>query len=273
MSRYSCNILVFIAILAIFSSCKTSRKDIREGNKLYKEFKYKESLKPYGSALSKDSKSIIALFNLSASLYKNYQYDSAVHILQRLIENPLEEQSNKPIILYNLGTTQLSWALANKKRTGDLSSEISSSQSTVDEQMDIIDKVKQSIVLDSMVVLQDSLEKQTQDLLYKCINNYKASLRINPTDSLSKYNLAYAQLLLPKDQYDDMKNKDKNNKESLTMYAKKLKGRADSLVKQYVFDTAYHIMDKGVKRDTTVKTYNDYIKKLKDVNDIKYKKK
>lgn len=273
MKRILIYSLLLVAILGQISCKSRARKDVREGNKMYKEFKYNEALKFYASALVQDTELLQAQFNLSAALFKLNKFDSAVAILQRLVDNPIIDSLQKPMLQYNLSTTRLAWAVASKKQVSDLTGSISNMQATVNEQMDIIDKVKQSIDLDSMVVLQDSLEKNAMELIYKSINGYKLVLRVNPGDTLSRYNLAYAQLLIPKQQYDDMKNKDKDQQETLTLFAKRLKGKVDSLVKNYVFDTAYHMMDKGVKKDTTVKTYNDYIKKLKDVNDIKYKKK
>lgn len=273
MKKRIVHIVVIVLALLTISSCKEqARSDLRKGNAFYKNLKYHDALASYQKAFAKYPELTASQFNLAAALYKMNKFDSATAVLQRLSENPLTDSLNRILVHYNLATTRLSWAIANKQTINKLIGAVTDMEATVDEQMDIIDKVKQSIELDSMVVLQDSLEKTTLELLYKSINGYKMVLRAHPADSLSRYNLAYAQTMLPKSDYDNMKNKDQQQKESLTAYAKKIKVKADSLVKNYVFDTAYQLMDKGIKKDTTVKTYNEYINKLKNVNDIKYKK-
>lgn len=46
--------------------------------------------------------------------------------------------------------------------------------------------------------------------IQESINAYKMALKLNPTDDETRYNLAYAQMLLKKQQQNQDKNKDKN---------------------------------------------------------------
>ena len=64
-------------------------------------------------------------------------------------------------------------------------------------------------------------------------------------------------------------NSNSNQKENKPSdFAVKLKSRADSLVSIFKFSDAYDLLNNGEKKDTTVKAYKDFIKKLKDVKDI-----
>lgn len=97
------------------------------------------------------------------------------------------------------------------------------------------------------------------------IDAYKASLKLVPGNQQAKYNLAYAQDQLKKQQ--DQKNND-NEKNKPSEYAKKLKELADKLNSEGKFGEAYNLMNEGLKKDKTVSNYQDFITKTGKVAQI-----
>ncbi|MGB2128359.1 MAG: tetratricopeptide repeat protein [Flavicella sp.] len=101
----------------------------------------------------------------------------------------------------------------------------------------------------------------------KAIAAYKNSLRNNPSDDESRYNLAYAIKALKKQQDDKEKNKPPPPSE----YAKRMKKKADKLVNSYRFDAALKLLDEALEKDVTVSNYKEYMQHLQDVIEIQNK--
>ena len=99
----------------------------------------------------------------------------------------------------------------------------------------------------------------------KAIDAYKNSLRANPLDEETRYNLAFAKKMLQKQKEEEQKNK----QEPPSAYAKRMKKKADALVFKFKFEEASELMDKALKKDMTVSNYKDFMKKLEDVIEIK----
>ncbi len=101
----------------------------------------------------------------------------------------------------------------------------------------------------------------------KSIDAYKNALRNNPNDKETKYNLAYAQHLIKNNQNNQSKN---NNKEQLkpSEYAKQLKAKADGLVLQKRYQSAYQLMNNGLAKDRTVAYYQEFIENINDIVEI-----
>lgn len=97
----------------------------------------------------------------------------------------------------------------------------------------------------------------------KAVDAYKNSLRNNPKDNETRYNLAVAKKELKKQQQKNQKNDIKPSE-----YAKKMKARADDAVLKNNFKKAFSIMEESFKRDKTTQYYKDYIKRLNDINEI-----
>ena len=60
---------------------------------------------------------------------------------------------------------------------------------------------------------ENSGQPPNSDLLTNAVDNYKKSLRNNPTDEDARYNLSYAMKLLQQSQNQDQQNKDQQNKD------------------------------------------------------------
>lgn len=97
---------VLIFILMFGSVYAQPKKEVRTGNKLYKEGNYKQADEAYGQALIKQPNYIPGLFNLGNSKYKQKDYESA----RKLMEATSKTASNKEQSAaadYNIGNTFL----------------------------------------------------------------------------------------------------------------------------------------------------------------------
>jgi len=100
----------------------------------------------------------------------------------------------------------------------------------------------------------------------EAIEAYKKALLQNPNDKDTKFNLAYTQHLV-KQQKQDPDNKDQKDVDP-SEHAKKIKKQADELVSQRKYAEAYQLMTNLIQHDKTAVSYQDYIKRLKDVVEI-----
>ena len=94
------------AVFLIVMGCATAHaaspgKDIKEGNRHYREGDYAASRAKYADALEKAPESTIVIFNLGTVLYKEDKYDDAVEYLQKALLT--EDEALKQSAHYNLG--------------------------------------------------------------------------------------------------------------------------------------------------------------------------
>jgi len=139
------------------------RKDIRQGNELYKEKKYEAADKKYDEALKKKPNSVEALYNKGNVLYQNKKYEDAAKQFET-VATMSNDNNIKAKAYHNMGNS----FMENKK-------------------------------------YQDA------------VNAYKNSLKSNPSDADTKYNLSYALQKLRQEQNQqkkDDKNKDKNEEKN-----------------------------------------------------------
>ena len=105
----------------------------------------------------------------------------------------------------------------------------------------------------------------------KAIKSYKQALVLNPTDEDTRYNLAFAQEELRKEEEarkmlekmnEQMKDKEKPKP---SKYAEDCMKKAMELVQQFKFEDALKMMQDGAKKDKTVDLFNDFTKKLEGI--------
>ena len=167
---------IFIAIFILSSGFafaqKAERKNVRNGNKLYKTEKFTEAEIAYRKSLEVNPKSIEGTYNLGNALYKQGKFPEAAEQYQ-LIAAQEKDPARLAQVFHNLGNISMK-------------------------------------------------NKQYE----KSVQSYKQSLRLNPQDDETRYNLALAQKLLQdqqnqdqsqdqqnKDQKDDQKNKEDQQKD------------------------------------------------------------
>jgi len=154
---------ILIAISLSTFSQKEVRKQLRDGNKEYKQEKFTESEISYRKALEANAQSVDAAYNLGNALYKQGKYPEALQQFQAVT---MSEKDTKKLAatFHNIG----------------------------------------------------NIFMNQQDYA-KSITAYKQSLRNNPSDNETRYNLALAQKLLEEQQQnqdqDQNQDKDKDKKE------------------------------------------------------------
>lgn len=134
--------------------------ELRKGNQLYKDKKYKEAQQTYAGALQKDPTSNTGMFNMGDALYKSKDYEGSRKVLEASVKTT-KDKKEQARAYHNIGNTYLE-------------------------------------------------QKKWED----AIGAYKQSLKLDPTDADTKYNLAYANAMLKKDGGGKDKKNDKDKKDN-----------------------------------------------------------
>lgn len=164
-----CLSVILLGITQSVLAQKDERKNVREGNKLYKNEKYTEAEISYRKSLEVNPRSLEGTYDLGNALYK---------------QNKFPEASEQYQLLIGQGEKLLQTA----------------------EGM-----LKLSNIFHNMGNI--SMKNKEYD---KSVEAYKQSLRLNPKDDETRYNLALAQKLLEKqeqEKQDQDQNKDKDQKQ------------------------------------------------------------
>jgi tetratricopeptide (TPR) repeat protein len=165
-TRYRTIIGITIGLLctvAMFGQ-KAERKNIREGNNLYKKEQFTESEIAYRKSIEVNPRSVEGSYNLGNALYKQKKYPEAAEQYQLvagqqdrlLAENP-ENATRLAQVYHNMGNI----GMQNKEYA-------------------------------------------------KSVEAYKQSLRLNPKDDETRYNLALAQKLMQNHQNQQDQDQDKD---------------------------------------------------------------
>jgi tetratricopeptide (TPR) repeat protein len=96
------------------------------------------------------------------------------------------------------------------------------------------------------------------------IKAYKMALKNNPKDNDTRYNLAYAQEMLKKQEEQKQKNKTPEDKE-----ADKIKKLADELVSKRMYQEAYNLMKEGEKKNKRLLQYADFTNRILNIVKLK----
>ena len=95
-------ILLSLTLLALDASAQVDKRDVRRGNRDYRQENYKEAEIEYRKAIVKDSLSVAANYNLAADLYRQNNPQEAQKVLDRIKEvAPATE--NAADYYYNVG--------------------------------------------------------------------------------------------------------------------------------------------------------------------------
>jgi tetratricopeptide (TPR) repeat protein len=156
--------MAFTVCSGVTFAQKAERKNVREGNKLYKNEKFTESEIAYRKSLDVNPNSFEGTFNLGDALYKQEKYPEAAEQYQlilgqgeKLLQDDPANAARLSQVLHNLGNI----GMKNKDYA-------------------------------------------------KSIEAYKQSLRLNPGDDETRYNLALAQKLLQNQENEDQSKDDQD---------------------------------------------------------------
>jgi len=104
---YQKSLIVLVSILITLPSlAQQERKDIREGNKLFKSEKFNESEVAYRKAMESDINSVPGTFNLGDALYRQEKFEDASTQFNQVISNNVDKIT-KAQAFHNLGNSLL----------------------------------------------------------------------------------------------------------------------------------------------------------------------
>jgi Ca-activated chloride channel family protein len=98
--------ILIITLFSFYTNAQAQKKQVRQGNTLYQQKKYKEAAAAYQNALMKKPGYTPALFNLGNSLYQQKQFDATRKVLATA-EKTVNEKQGKGAVDYNIGNTYM----------------------------------------------------------------------------------------------------------------------------------------------------------------------
>lgn len=169
--------LCLSVLVCVCTACDREKNELRKGNKAFAKSEFKQAEDAYRASLAADSNYAKAEYNLANASYKQGK-DDKLHTAAKYYDSFLKSLSPEDTLkrtngVYNLGN-------ANFKL----------SQS---------DTVKNT--------------EQSTTYLQKAAEYYKETLRLNPSDSNAKYNLAMTQYLLKKNEQENKNNRQQQNQQ------------------------------------------------------------
>ena len=168
-------VALLLGISIVNSYAQTDKKEVRKGNRLFKEENYKEAEVEYRKALIKDSMSVAGNYNLANTLIKQDDNPNAELIYAKLQDSVARIQHN------------INWEKAQ------------------------VDVGKNTFAPDYYHNLGNSYLAQKK--YQEAVDAYKNSLRINPNDNSTRENYIYAKKKLEDQQNQDQnqnQNQDQN---------------------------------------------------------------
>lgn len=126
-------------------------------------------------------------------------------------------------------------------------------------------------------VVRSKANQQLGIMTYKsgkheeALSYFKQAVKAHPEneDARQNYEMLKKKLEDKKKKEEQQKKDDKkSDNQEPSEFAKRLKEQADRLVARQQYREAYDLMNEGLKKDQTVSTYQDYIKRLGEVSEI-----
>lgn len=133
---------------------------------------------------------------------------------------------------------------------------------------DITEQVRNAVVLDSLLNRQLREMQFSDSALLQGRSAYRSALRNNPDDEDARYNLTMVQNTLAaraKAAEERRKAREAEQGKELTLLARAIIARADSLVGRYAFDAALKTLREGLEREPALIQRKDYSDKLETV--------
>jgi len=164
-------ILFFIvASLQFHGQTIESKLKLNEGNQAYKNGDFNKSSSNYEKSLFEDKKNLAAFYNSGNASYMSGDFESARESFNSFISKT-NNIGDKSKAHYNIGNSFLTEYAKEAKEKG---------------------------------------EAPSSDILKNAIKEYQQSLRLNPKDKDTRYNLSYAMNLLQNQEKQEQENKDQN---------------------------------------------------------------
>ncbi|MDZ7808728.1 MAG: tetratricopeptide repeat protein [Gracilimonas sp.] len=100
--------------------------------------------------------------------------------------------------------------------------------------------------------------------------HFKNALKLNPTDLDAKHNYerALAEIQNEEDEGGDEQNQENQPPPEPSEYAIAMKNQAEKLVAEQRYQDAYNLMQRALEADDTVRAFNDFIERIRNVSEI-----
>ena len=171
---YALVFLISITITQVFAQDMMSKLRMKEGNEAYNSGEFLQSNELYSQSFKNDTSNLKAAFNNGNSSFMSGDFESSRNNFNHYLHSNISKEE-KSKAYYNIGNSYLTeYAKSMQENSG---------------------------------------QSPNSDLLTNAVDNYKKSLRNNPTDEDARYNLSYAMKLLQQSQNQDQQNKDQQNKD------------------------------------------------------------
>ena len=165
---------ISISLTQAFAQDMMSKLRMKEGNEAYNSGEFLQSNELYSQSFKNDTSNLKAAFNNGNSSFMSGDFESSRNNFNQYIQSNITKEE-KSKAYYNIGNSYLTeYAKSTQENSG---------------------------------------QPPNSDLLTNAVDNYKKSLRNNPTDEDARYNLSYAMKLLQQSQNQDQQNKDQQNKD------------------------------------------------------------
>ena len=165
---------ISISITQAFAQDMMSKLKMKEGNEAYSSGEFLQSNDLYSQSFKNDTSNLKAAFNNGNSSFMSGDFESSRNNFNQYLQSNISNKE-KSKAYYNIGNSFLTeYAKSIQENSG---------------------------------------QSPNSDLLTNAVDNYKKSLRNNPTDEDARYNLSYAMKLLQQSQNQDQQNKDQQNKD------------------------------------------------------------
>jgi len=103
-----------------------------------------------------------------------------------------------------------------------------------------------------------------QGNISSALRRYRRVLLLDPSHDAARHNYEY----LKRQRGQEQRRRSESSQREPSPYARRIKKRADSLVVRRRYGEAAALMQKGLRRDSTVRAYHDFMERIDDVRDI-----
>ncbi|WP_142454510.1 tetratricopeptide repeat protein [Gracilimonas mengyeensis] len=104
------------------------------------------------------------------------------------------------------------------------------------------------------------------------VTHFRNALKLNPEDPEAKHNFERAMAEQKKEEEqegdDQQENQENQPPPEPSQYALAMKKQAEKLIAERKYDQAYNLMQQALEADETVRAFNDFIERTKNVSDI-----
>lgn len=184
--------------------------------------------------------------------YENGNYEEA----EQLYLAAIEEEPDNAKFYFNLGNAQ-----AKQGKVEDAIQSFMEYRSLVESPQE---KARAEYNIGTLLAEQNQWKPAA--------THFKNALKLNPADLDAKHNYERVLAEQEKEEQDEEQQQDQEQENQPppepSEYALAMKKQAEKLVAQRKYSEAYNLMQRALQADETVRAFNDFIERIKNVSEI-----